>query len=171
MSILTEPALQYKDSFLQSLHEFHDEGQLLQYDVQRLTRNFEEFLQHIHNQQHPQTVQPDFVPHTSFWLIDNNEFIGQLSIRHYLNDLLLKVGGNIGYQVRPSKRRHGYGKTILYLGLQKAREMGLPRALVTCDETNIGSKKVIEYNGGHFENAVEVEGSPVKKLRYWIELQ
>jgi len=55
----------------------------------------------------------------------------------------------------------------LRLGLEKARDLGLRRVLVTCDETNIGSKKIIEYNGGVFENAVEAE-SPIKKLRYWI---
>jgi predicted acetyltransferase len=170
MSFLSEPTSQYKDSFLEGLREFHLEGRLLQYDVQRLARDFEGFLQHLRNQQRPQTVPPGFVPHTDLWLIDGNEYIGQLSIRHELNDLLFKMGGHIGYQVRPSKRRQGYGKTILRLGLQKAQEMGLPRALVTCDENNVASKKVIEYNGGRFENAVEVEGSPVKKLRYWIDL-
>ena len=55
------------------------------------------------------------------------------------------------------------------LGLEKARDLGLRRVLVTCDETNIGSKKIIEYNGGVFENAVEAE-SPIKKLRYWIDI-
>jgi predicted acetyltransferase len=57
----------------------------------------------------------------------------------------------------------------LRLGLEKARDLGLRRVLVTCDETNIGSKKIIEYNGGVFENAVEAE-SPIKKLRYWIDI-
>jgi predicted acetyltransferase len=170
-SFLSEPTPQYKESFLEGLREFHAEGRLLQYDVQRVARDFEGFLRHLRNQQQPQTVQPGFVPHTDFWLIDGNEYIGLLTIRPELNDLLFKIGGNIGYQVRPSKRGQGYGKTILRLGLQKAQEMGLPRALVTCDENNIASQKVIEYNGGHFENAVEVEGSPVKKLRYWIDLQ
>ncbi|GCE19818.1 hypothetical protein KDK_36180 [Dictyobacter kobayashii] len=58
----------------------------------------------------------------------------------------------------------------MQLGLQKALALGITRALVTCDETNIGSKKVIEYNGGQFENAVYIEGSSVKKLRYWIDI-
>jgi len=57
----------------------------------------------------------------------------------------------------------------LRLGLEKARDLGLRRVLVTCDETNIGSKKIIEYNGGVFENAVEAD-SPIKKLRYWIDI-
>ena len=55
--------------------------------------------------------------------------------------------------------------------MEKARELGLHRVLVTCDEDNIGSKKIIEHNGGKLENALEIEGEPVRKLRYWIDIQ
>ncbi|MFL5802127.1 MAG: GNAT family N-acetyltransferase [Roseiflexaceae bacterium] len=55
-------------------------------------------------------------------------------------------------------------------GLEKARERGLHRVLLTCDETNIGSRKIIEANGGQLENAVVVAGQAVQKLRYWISL-
>ena len=108
------------------------------------------------------------VPTTRYWLIDNGLFIGNLSVRHYLNAFLLKVAGHIGYQVRPSMRCRGYGNAILQQGVQKAHERGIAPVLVTCDETNLASKKVIEYNGGQFENAASVDGSPIKKLRYWI---
>jgi predicted acetyltransferase len=170
MIFLTEPSEQYKDSFLEGVREFQREGRLLHYNILRITNNFEGFLHQERKLQRPYTIKPGFVPHTNFWLIDGSEYIGQLSIRHQMNDLLLKIGGNIGYQIRPGKRRQGYGKIILHLGLNKAREMGITRALVTCDENNIASKKVIEYNGGKLENVVDVEGSPHKKLRYWIDL-
>ena len=81
------------------------------------------------------------------------------------------MSGHIGYEIRPSKRRQGYDTKILRLGLEKARELDLHRVLVTCDEDNIGSKKIIEHNGGMFENAIEIEGDTVKKLRYWIVIE
>jgi predicted acetyltransferase len=81
------------------------------------------------------------------------------------------MGGHIGYEIRPVKRRQGYGTEILRLGLEKARELGLRKVLVTSDEDNIGSRKIIEHNGGIFENAIEIEGDPVQKLRYWIDIQ
>jgi predicted acetyltransferase len=56
------------------------------------------------------------------------------------------------------------------MGLERAHECGLHRILLTCDETNLGSRKVIENNGGQLENAVEVEGQTVLKMRYWIHL-
>ena len=170
MCFLTEPASQYKDQFIDAVREFQGEGRLLDYDVQRLNHNFANFLHRLQNQRVSSQMPPDHVPATDFWLIDNEECIGRLSIRHHLNDYMLKVAGHIGYMIRPSKRRRGYGKEILRLGLEQARVLGLKRVLVTCDENNIGSKKVIEYNGGQFENAVQVEGSSVRKLRYWIDL-
>jgi predicted acetyltransferase len=175
MLFLVEPTLEYKDSFLAGLREFQQEGLLRQYDLQLLTSNFDAFLQRVRNEKDKTKLRPDAIPATMYWLIERDEngcekFIGNLSVRHSLNDFLFRVVGHIGYQIRPSVRCRGYGKRILQLGLEKARELGIKRALLTCDETNIASKKVIEFNGGQFENALPVEGSSVKKLRYWIEL-
>ncbi len=170
MLFLSRPSKQYKKSFLEGLKEFHADGMLLFYDFKSVSKDFDGFIQFLRNQEDRSQIPPDRVPNSQFWLIDDGEFIGILNLRHELNDYLYRIAGHIGYQIRPSKRRRGYGKEILRLGLEKARERGLHRVLITCDEDNIGSKKIIEYNGGVFENAVEEEGSPVKKLRYWIAL-
>jgi predicted acetyltransferase len=168
MPFLTEPSAQYKDQFIESVREFQREGKQLYYDVERISNDFAGFLQQLRDQQNGTY---DRVPSTEYWFIDDDQYIGRLFVRHVLNDFLLRVGGSIGYEIRPSKRKQGYGTEMLRLGLEKARELGLRRVLVTCDENNIGSRKVIEHNGGKFENAVDVEGAAVKKLRYWIELQ
>ncbi len=83
----------------------------------------------------------------------------------------MHTGGHIGYVIRPSKRRLGYGTVLLRLGLNKARERGLSRVLLTCGETNSASRKIIEANGGQFEDAVVVAGQTAKTLRYWISLE
>ncbi len=175
MLFLVEPTLEYKDSFLAGLHEFQQEGLLRQYDLPLLTRDFDTFLQRVRNEKDKTKLRPDAIPSTTYWLIEQDEsghatFIGNLSVRHELNAFLLRVAGHIGYQIRPSMRCRGYGKRILQLGLEKAGELGIKHVLLTCDETNIASKKVIEFNGGQFENALPVGGSPIKKLRYWIAL-
>lgn len=117
-------------------------------------------------------LQPGWVAQTTFWLIDKGEFVGEISIRHSLTDSLLRYGGHIGYGVRYSKWKLGYGTKMLALALKKAKEMGLDRVLITCDEDNSGSAKVIENNGGVLENIVEnnVNGKQIHTKRYWIDL-
>lgn len=110
------------------------------------------------------------VPATEFWMIDADGYAGRLDLRHELNDKLRLFGGHIGYDVRPSRRRRGYGTLALYLGLDKAREFGLDRVLVTCDELNLPSRKIIEANGGVLEDAIETPFRSTLTCRYWIDL-
>jgi len=57
----------------------------------------------------------------------------------------------------------------LTLMLQVARELGLRRALITCDEDNLGSRKVIEANGGVPAGTVPHPGRPgIRKLQFWV---
>jgi len=174
MIFLTEPVPQYKESFLEGLREFQEEGRMLNYNLQRIQKDFESFLRHTQIQKDRNKISPRLVPTTEYWLIEGDEYsgtyLGTFSLRHELNDMFMRIGGHIGYQVRPSQRLRGYGKELLRLGLQKARQLGFTRVLITCDENNISSQKVIEYNGGKFENSITVEGSSERKLRYWIDL-
>lgn len=173
---LVVPSEQYKESFIKAIEEFHAvesvEGRVV-YDlkIEDLLSNFSSYISKLLLNAEGKDLPEGFVPQTTYWLVDNNEFIGTLHIRHTLNDHLLKEGGNIGYDIRPSKRRLGYGNKILELALSKAKEIGLTKALITCDETNIGSKKIIEGNGGIIENRIELKKGKPFKLRYWIDLQ
>ncbi len=169
MLFLVEPSLTYKDSFIAGTRESQAEGLELFFNLDKISKDFEALLQLFDANKRVKTT-PDRVPMSDFWLIDGDEYAGRLSLRHTLNDALLLWGGHIGYQIRPSKRRRGYGKEILRLGLIKAKELGLNRVLVTCDEDNTGSLKIIEYNGGKLENIIEVKDSPVRKMRYWIDI-
>lgn len=117
-------------------------------------------------------LKPGYVPQTTYWLIDKDEFIGEITIRHYLTESLLRYGGHIGYGIRFSKWNKGYGTKMLALALKKAKNMGINKVLITCDEDNYGSAKIIENNGGVLENVVEntIDGKKIKTKRYWIEL-
>src|SRR5436190_1216366 len=108
--------------------------------------HLEELLAWIGAQQDPPTVDPGQLPFFEYWLIDQQEWIGNLTLRPRITERFLHAGGHIGYQIRPGKRRRGYGTLLLRLGLEKAREQGLCRVLLTCDETNVGSKKIIAAN-------------------------
>lgn len=105
-----------------------------------------------------------------YWLTDDAEVVGFVSIRHDLNDFLLRVGGHVGYSVRPSRRRRGYAKAGLALALQRCRELGMERVLVTCDDDNVASYRTIEGAGGVLENVVQDDDGEPAKRRYWIDL-
>ena len=107
MLFLAEPSVTYQDSFIQSIQEFQAEGRQLQYDLKSIASDFGAFVQELHYQKDRARLKPGRVPASEFWLIDDNEFIGRLSLRHELNEYLLKIGGHIGYEIRPSKRRRG----------------------------------------------------------------
>ena len=97
------------------------------------------------------------VPASVYWLVDDDEFIGHVSIRHRLDESLQKSGGHIGYAIRPSKQQQGYGLQILRRVLPFVRAMGIPSALVTCDKHNVASRKIIEKNAGQLVEEVEID--------------
>ncbi|MGL4392506.1 MAG: GNAT family N-acetyltransferase [Fusobacteriaceae bacterium] len=118
-------------------------------------------------------VLPYLVPATAFWLVDTDKkkFVGLLSVRHRLNELLNNWGGHIGYSVNPEYRRQGHGHELLKFGLKFCKEeLGLTEILITCDEKNLASKKIIESGGGQFINIYKHEDSDKISRRYKIEL-
>ena len=109
------------------------------------------------------------VPSDYYWITAgdggaDDEVVGFLNLRHELNESLLEEGGHIGYSVRRSARRQGHATRALALALARCAELGIDRALVTCDEDNEGSRRTIERCGGVLE---DVRGT---KLRYWIDV-
>lgn len=165
--ILPSPA--YEKSYLEALEEAKFETQDTQLQRPKFNQTFTEFVDALLDEIEGQNLQPGRVPATMWWLIDNDCFIGRIQIRHSLTEFLFKYGGHIGYYIRMSKRNMGYGKEILSLGLIKAKEMGFSKVLLTCDENNLSSKKIIESNGGQLENVIDNPGHPPKR-RYWIHL-
>ena len=91
-----------------------------------------------------------------------------------LPDFLLQYGGHIGYCIRPAERRKGYAKEQLRLTLERCREAGEKKVLVTCDPANAASERTILANGGVLASEVEdkpgLGGSGVIR-RYWITIQ
>ena len=57
---------------------------------------------------------------------------------------------------------------MLKIALEKCKELKIKKVLITCDEDNIASEKVILSANGKFEDIRSFEGK--NKKRFWIEL-
>ena len=128
--------------------------------------DFDYYLEHLEIKNASDNKVPDSV----FFLLDTerNIFLGAVNIRHYLNDKLLLTGGHIGDGIRPSERRKGYATKMIALALEECKKLGIDRVLMTCNKSNIGSRKSIINNGGIYENEV-IDNDEIVE-RYWINL-
>ena len=167
---LVLPDLRYADSWIEAVREFggttmHGSGlwdlSVDDASVETLAARVPVLLE----QSDHATALPEGRVHSDYWwMVEDEEFVGYLAIRHELTDLLLQEGGHIGYAVRPSRRGRGHATRALALALGRARELGLERVLLTCEEDNTASARTIERNGGVWED------SRRGRRRYWIDL-
>lgn len=112
---------------------------------------------------------PVQVPATVFFLQDETRrILGAIDIRRQLNDYLLSYGGHIGYGHPSVLPRQGTGAQMLFMALPIAKELGIDRALVTCDKNNPASAKTILRCGGVLEDERLENGELVQ--RYWITI-
>jgi predicted acetyltransferase len=132
--------------------------------------DFEAFVRSLREGERGVGLSPGHVPYSTFWLSAGRRLLGRATLRHHLTPGLEHEGGHIGYEVRPSERGKGYGTLLLKLTLEKAREMGLRRVMLTCDTDNAASARIIEKNGGRLEGQAISKRSGKPISRYWIEL-
>lgn len=158
---LVKPDIRYKKSFLEALSEYQSEKINIKHnrnryynnlDTANLAEDFNDYVITELAKEKGLNIPAGYVAESVYWLIDHEEFIGKVNIRHQLTEKLKQAGGHIGYDVRPSKRGLGYGNNILRLVLSEAKKIGMKQVLLTCNINNLLSKKVIENNGGVFQD-------------------
>ena len=131
---------------------------------------FSRYLEVLAEQARGESLPAGHVPSTFLFAFAGTRIVGRVSIRHRLTPDLERLGGHIGYVVVPEFRRLGCATAMLGQALEIARDrLGLHRVLVTCDDDNVGSIKVIEKNGGVLENVVTAPDLASPKRRYWID--
>lgn len=163
----------YKEAYFLSLREI-EKGTMKKHNFMFDDPNKVDIVQKYRDNRDRSKLKPKYVPSYDYFLVDDDKFIGTISIRIELTPALLNYGGNIGYGVNPKYWNVGYGTRLLALGLQKAKELvQQDQVLITCDDDNVGSYKIIEKNGGILENKLENTdaGETFLTRRYWIAIR
>ena len=146
---LVFPTKTSKDTYLAGMQELQESGIALNYDLARASENFDEFLDLLQSYDDVTKIPAGYVPCLRLWLMDDETFVGNVTIRHWLNEGI-RNRGHVGYEIVPSQRRKGYGKRALELALLFIDEVHIVDGPVevSCKETNEGSRRIIESCGG-----------------------
>lgn len=176
MAELSLPTDRVRRSFLAAMDEFRTEGRgdpsdatMIGGEIREFGESwttgpaaFADYVTALRRQSEEDAPRPaGYVPSTTLWWVEDDDYLGRIAIRHRLTPNLLEMGGHIGYDVRPTARRRGHATAMLRAALPVAHRLGINPALITCDVDNTASRRVIESNGGVFEDQ---RGD---KLRFW----
>jgi predicted acetyltransferase len=167
---LVKPSEKFYKSYIEAIEEYQ-QNNIDTYDFLEVTKY--DIFEKIENMHTGKNLPEGYVKATYFWLVDGDEFVGEISVRHSLTDSLLRFGGNIGYGIRYSHWNKGIGTIMLSKSLVYARDvLGLSKVLITCNDNNNGSARVIEKNGGILQDKIinNIDGTDRLSRRYWIEL-
>ena len=110
------------------------------------------------------------IPGLTYFFVreEDDRIVGMINIRLALNDFLRNEAGHIGYCIRPTERRKGYGTQLLRAGIAVCRRVDIEDIIVTCDKVNLGSAGVIRNCGGVLEAELYSEAFGEVIQRYVI---
>ena len=123
---LVKASPKYANIFLSALNEYKTDTAKFGLDSMRQLLKtveegkFNEWLEKAKKNDLGIDLPAGYISNTKYWLIDNNEYIGSFTLRHDVNENLIKSGGHMGYVIAPSKRGQGYAFAGLELVLAEA---------------------------------------------------
>lgn len=169
---LETPRRELSGSYRALVDEFAERGErLVPFVLSFPSENFTDFLDRLSACSRGEGLPAGFVPHSTFFLVqDTSEIVGVSNLRHRLTEPLKREGGNIGYSIRPTARGRGLGSLILRDTLARAREIGLTEAWLTCAKSNLASARAILRNHGELMSEEYIESRKETVQRYRIRL-
>ena len=166
---LVQACLGFENAFAAFVADFRQAGECCDQLLSGLLDDYTEYVRRAQELTHGVAMAHGLVPQTTYWMVRNRtDILGIAHLRRYLTESLEREGGHIGYSIRPSERRKGYGKRFCALLLDEARrELPTDTVLITCNTGNRPSARIIEANGGVFiDEVISVHtGLPVSRYR------
>ncbi len=148
------PTIDYKDKAIEYINEFYEYDSEINGSgsLDRFLKEstYEKWLEKLVYAMDIANMQENKVPDLTYFYVreSDDRIVGMINIRLALNDFLRKEGGHIGYAVRPTERRKGFGTDMLAEGIKVCERIGIHEVLVSCDKENIASSGVIKNCGG-----------------------
>ncbi len=155
MLSLIRPIVEYENSYRSYIRELGD-SERYPFTLDFEFDDFPALVSRLNNCSLGIDLPDGWVPHTTFWLVENGEIVGVSSLRHRMTDRLKRLGGHIGFGVRPSAQGRGVAKELLRQTLSEAGHLGISEVLVICLKDNVASASVIRANGGRLESEYSV---------------
>lgn len=172
--ILVFPTKEYKTQIKEYVQEFinNNENEIIGDANLYKIKDIDNWLERIESDLSEKQLKKGEVPSTIYFTIrkSDNKIIGNIQIKHYLNQTLLNHGGHIRHSIRPSERKKGYATIQIRLALRKCLELGIGRVLIESYKNNIAACKSIISNGGILETEINMPNREVIQ-RYWITLK
>ena len=92
---LVKPSEKYKDAYLAMLLDWEQSGEkVVPFVLKMDSSNFKTMVEELKGFEHGIGIPETFVPHTTYWLMNESEdIVGVVNIRQRLNERLLKLAG------------------------------------------------------------------------------
>jgi len=151
------PNKEYEQKAIEYIQEFRDYNSPINGTggLDRFLENatYQDWLLKVEADRDIANIPEDRVPAYTYFYVreDDDKIIGMINIRLALNDFLRKEGGHIGYSIRPTERRKGYGTRMLREALEFLKPIGLTNIIIACGKENLASAGVIKNCGGVLE--------------------
>ena len=168
---LINPTPKYKDSYFDLVKCAKANGDINEMgNAYRENESFDAMINRLKDRAKGKNISKRDVPSSMKWIIENDEVVGTIDLRHLLNKDYFERLGHVAYYIHPLKRKKGYATKALDLAIKWYKKMPINKILITCYSDNKGSKKVILNNGGILEKTVTDKQNNKIINRYLINI-
>jgi len=156
-------------AYLSMVNEFEAAGEGYPYNnIPLARRDFAAFVQELQEEEQGIGLPPGIAPQTTYVLVRARATIlGEIRFRPQQTPPYCAGHDHVGYNVRPSERRHGHASFMLACVVGEAQERGLPGLALTVAVDNLPSMRLIEKQGGRPATAPDCATATTL---YWIPL-